>query len=168
MRHVKLFKWDPNQPLDDRINEWVEQTGFFIESVSFSHNADCLVVYQKPHAALPADLSDIDFAEERRRLFEEEEDAQKQSKKLKPLPLKEGATSPTWDSTMRDGDGRRKAFVMAGVFPVPEGFRMHPEDREVAPPVLLAHGTDLSQYKDLFGNIGEHNERSKTSASDSS
>jgi hypothetical protein len=124
-----------------RINKWIDDVNARsaemhaeIESVTPWGPRDVLVVYTRQESVLP-------------------ENNKPSLKRLEPLPLKEGARSPTWKAVMRDQEGEREAPVMAGVFSVPEGFKMHPEDDEPAPPVLLAKGTDLSPYVELFGNI---------------
>jgi hypothetical protein len=146
MKYTKLFSRKDSVPLDDRINAWVDENGErFIKSIVPLSDKHVLVLYTTSHRGRSLKTE---------RSGEVCEAVEIPKRTLKPLPLKEGATSPTWEATMRDQEGERKAPVMAGVFPVPEGFKMHPEDSEPAPSVLLAKNTDLSQYADLFGNLG--------------
>lgn len=137
MRYVKQF--EHGDDLETRINEWVDihRGSVFIETITRLPQESVLVLYTLDSGA---DSPKGEPVKETERM-------------LKPLPLKEGARSPTWEATMRDQEGTRAAPVMAGVFPVPEGFKLHPEDSEPAPPVLMAKNTDLSRYTDLFGNI---------------
>lgn len=51
------------------------------------------------------------------------------------------------------GETERRVECMAGIFGVPEGWKLAPEDTEVAPTVCLSPSFDLAPYADLFGNL---------------
>lgn len=76
-------------------------------------------------------------------------------KVVSETPLQEGAKSPAFEVIIEDTGGIRKAFVMAGVFGVPEGQKYSMEDTEIALTPLFSPDLQLSKYKGLFENIGE-------------
>lgn len=160
MRKIRLF---PDGNIEEDINTWVESASVRIVDIIHTRKLEWLVIYE-PLTDEPETLGDFNVAERG------PEPEMKKPRQLAPVKMKKNAVSPIWEAMMRTPDGVRAAPVMAGVFPVPEGFKMHPEDREVAPPVLLAKGADLAPYSDLFGNIEghKHEQRSEFSSSSSS
>ena len=74
-------------------------------------------------------------------------------KASKEQPLLQGATSPTLPAVAIRGKQRIKVHGMAGVFSVPEGERLHPEDVRPAPSVLLSPDWQWPYGADLFGNV---------------
>lgn len=148
---AKLFSIN-DEPLDDRINAWIDgRDDIVIMNIVPLSYLSVLIFYETIYDAQSG-------KKKKKNKDRDQEKSLKQPKPkvLSPLPLKKGATSPTWEATMKDSHGVRPAPVMAGVFPVPEGFKLHPDDANLAPPVLLAKGADLSKYADLFGNIKGH------------
>lgn len=86
-------------------------------------------------------------------IFEYESLASEENKAA-PLPMKEGALAPTVEITAVEGGTSRAAYAMAGVFGVPEGFKLTPDDDEPAPLPLFSPDLDLKVYGKLFGNVG--------------
>jgi hypothetical protein len=72
-----------------------------------------------------------------------------------PLPILPQAKAPTVEVQMIQGGRRCKAFAMAGIFGVPEGMKLHPDDEKPAPVPLFSPDFDLKTVKDYFGNIGD-------------
>lgn len=70
-----------------------------------------------------------------------------------PIPLKKNATAPTVEATRMIGKEKRAVQAMAGVFGVPEGDKLHPDDDELAPVTLLSPDFEVWKYEGLFGNI---------------
>jgi|GEM_PF-4753915 len=64
------------------------------------------------------------------------------------------STVPTIVGYAEYDGSKRQAECMAGVFGVPEGWRLSPEDGAPAPRTLLSPDCDLAPYAELFGNIG--------------
>jgi hypothetical protein len=70
------------------------------------------------------------------------------------MPLKEGAKAPTVEITAVERGVSRPAMAMAGIFGVPEGYKLNPGDEEPAPIPLFSPNLDLKSYGKLFGNVG--------------
>lgn len=73
--------------------------------------------------------------------------------RLPPIPLKAGAVAPTIEVTATEKGVPRLAMAMAGVFGVPEGFKLNSEDNEPALVPLFSPDLELSKYGKLFGNV---------------
>ena len=70
-----------------------------------------------------------------------------------PLPPAPDAKAPTVEVMMIQ-DGRRcKAYAMAGIFGVPEGMKLHPDDNKPAPVPVFSPDLDLKTLAGYFGNI---------------
>ncbi len=110
VRFVKIFYSLSEEDPGDMINAWVAETGSLIESVSITGLNGLLtavVLYHKQ-----------DTVDE------------------EPGPIlinPEGAAIPFVATVMLDGTEKKKAYCMAGIFGVPEGWTMGPEDVDAAP-----------------------------------
>jgi len=63
----------------------------------------------------------------------------------------EVSETPTVAAYITEAGKKKTIRVMAGIFPVPVGAKMHPDDEEAAPLVLLAKDVDLSRYAGVGG-----------------
>lgn len=70
-----------------------------------------------------------------------------------PLPLSPEARAPTVEVVMLQGGRRCKAYAMAGIFGVPEGMKLHPDDEKPAPTPVFSPDLDLKTLADYFGNV---------------
>jgi hypothetical protein len=84
-----------------------------------------------------------------------EKELQTPDERLPEKPLLQGAVSPTLAAIAVLGKERTRVQAMAGVFPVPEGERLSPEDTEPAPPVALSPDWKWEYGAELFGNTGK-------------
>lgn len=69
------------------------------------------------------------------------------------LPLSNKAVAPTVDVTLIENGLSRTAKAMAGICGVIEGYFLHPDDAEPAPPPLLSPDIEWDKIQHLFGNI---------------
>jgi len=74
----------------------------------------------------------------------------------KAQPPPEGSSAPTVPAFVNLEGQERSAECMAGIFGVPEGWKLSPTDGEAAPVVCLSPDCDLAPYSELFGNVEEH------------
>lgn len=70
-----------------------------------------------------------------------------------PIPPKHGAKAPTVEVIRTDNAGKRLTYAQAGIFGIPEGDRMAPEDTQPVPTPLLSPDFDIKQFKEFFGNV---------------
>jgi hypothetical protein len=127
--------------LDHKVQEWVALNRARILNVQISHSVAERTTSFQPGAIVVSRELTLVYAI----LYERTSAA---------IPLKEGARAPTVRAN--EVHTGRAAQAMAGVFPVPEGYKLHPSDDEPAPVTLLSPDADLTPFKDLFGNIGAY------------
>jgi len=78
----------------------------------------------------------------------EEEVKQEEIKTMETPPTNKNI--PVMKGGARTSDGVKEVWLMCGVFGVPEGMRMHPEDTEAAPVPVLSPACKLSELGGLF------------------
>ncbi len=144
----------PNH-IDRQIQEWVEQERPWILEVqplrALMDGEPLLQEHRMLQSVelLYVVLYEADRAEPEVREVRED----KEEEELPEIPLKAGAVSPTVQAVRTLKKKRHNVSVMAGVFGVPEGDKLHPEDSEPAPAVVLAPGWNWPYGAELFGNV---------------
>jgi hypothetical protein len=121
--------------LDQEIRAWSHQTGSLITDLKVS--------------TVPAgDRLEVIYTV----LYRPAETVAPPASGAPPVETKDFPTVPT---VIRWGGKDRAVRCMAGVFGVPRGWKLHPEDEEPAPETLLSPACVLDPYAELFGLRGQ-------------
>ena len=144
---------DPDRPnnIDDQINEWIRSSDVLLYSVQIIPD----IVESVDMSTRRRTVSRIIVYEELETIKNSKEEMDMLGLESEPLPVKEGAKSPTVLAVRTVNKERRTVQPMAGMFGVPEGYKLRDSDSELAPSMLLSPDLDLSQYKEVFLNIKE-------------
>ena len=123
---------------EDKINAWVDLSGAFVRDVRaeiFRHlegdKAIWTVVYSVTYSTEEPSMDPL-VADNR------------------PGKVKPKSNIPLVPASMTYGNEKRDIKAQAGLFGVPPGAKMHPDDLEPAPTVLLSPAFRKELYGDLF------------------
>ncbi len=148
VEHFNGLAWvqvapEPNA-MDKIINEWLVSVAAELVTVS---------VYEDHNSV--RQVGDPDRPAEQRRSRRYIVTYMTENPVVEAMPLEKvaNAEAPTVDVELVEGSLRRKAYAMAGIFGVPEGYYMSTEDSEPALAPVFSSGVDWSKYTNLFGNL---------------
>lgn len=143
-------------PLDDQVNAWVSETGFWIEATElhqqFFPQPEPGGKLLKCEHRLSLSVTYLTVPPEQavRAATLEEQQGRQELQQLKP-PVQ--PTCPTVKAVVAHQGKQFKVGVQVGVFGVIEGTPLSPEDSTPAPKPLLPAGCDLTKWKGQFGNV---------------
>jgi hypothetical protein len=144
--HVRSFASTSGfERLDAAVNAWVDTDKVRILSVQVNH-----IPQDDNMSGRPLYVYTVLYESEQPKLVQ----LVSQPVSVRTASRTRRARVPTVEALSSvHGETERRVECMAGIFGVPEGWKLAPEDTEVAPTVCLSPEFDLEPYADLFGNL---------------
>ena len=150
LNYIKFFDLASPTELERAVMSFIDETGALIKSFERSKGRwVCLYEHRSVSVDKRIDeiLPPLGILGEAQKMWQEREVIRD------PRTVRQNEACPIVDGFVRDEKGELKPVrVMAGQFPVGAGQKLHPDDSEPAPLVLMGPKADLSRYKGVIFN----------------